>query len=136
MTVKNAHGGCPSKIVDYAIRVSEQISYDECHVTFDTDIGEEEVKRAEMLALEKNIRIYKSYNIENELLDILTTSESKLNKKSPKTTKEAKEVLQKACCLKRMNDEIDWQRYFPKELLDQARQNNRWLDDQIEIFEN
>lgn len=136
VTVKNAHGGCPSKIVNYAIRVSEHISYDECHATFDTDSGEEAVAEAEALAFKKNICVHESYNIENELLDILKANRSRPRKKSPKATKEAKKVLQKACRLKRVNDEIDWHRYFPKNLLDQARQSNKWLDDQIKIFEN
>lgn len=134
--ILNARGGSPSHQINEVMRGELSIRwYDEKYALFDTDYAKVKVVKAQACAVELGIATILSVpSVDYELVKLITL-DRKLIEKAQKNTVAAKEVLAELCNLKRLNDMPDWKSYFPKELLDEERKNNKWLDDIIRIFE-
>lgn len=134
----NAHGGSPVDQIKKMNADPGAGGYDRRVSMFDTDRGEEEVKLALALAEKDDhgvsVQCIKcDKNIECELLKILGVSGKKLTK-AKGNTHIAKRLLKEQLGLKDEDEAINWKRFFPKPLLDEARKTNSWLDEIIKVM--
>lgn len=129
--VKNGEGGSPVEVVCSMIKLTEFNQYDVRYALFDDD--RKEVAEAIELAQEHDIIPLISHGcLEAELLTIIGKSAVISRLKTSINTGAIKKKFKKECG---GHNEYDYARHFPRQLLDQVRGNNEWLDKIMQLFE-
>lgn len=130
----NAHGGDPEAQIRQMINHYSIYSYDEKYALFDLDRGDEPVQKAKQLAESFDIIcIVSDRSLEIELIKIIT-NDPKTLKRSKKSSKEAKKVFAELCKLKNIDDDVEWGRYFKRDILEKAKSDTNWLKRLISVI--
>ena len=130
----NAGGGSPLEQVKNTHKYQKFNGCEKVYVVHDGDRREtaEALELADKYGYET---ILAHRTIEDELLRILPNVTVKQRSKAARTTDAAKEVFMEVCKLDSINGAVDWKKYFPKSLLDKARETSSWHDQFISAIE-
>ena len=72
-------------------------------------------------------------SLEIELIKIIT-NDPKTLKRSKKSSKEAKKVFAELCKLKNIDDDVEWDKYFKRDILEKAKSDTNWLKRLISVI--
>lgn len=132
--VRVAHGGDPVGQIRQMINFFATHDYDERYALYDLDRGERSVNEARRLASANGIVCLESDQcLEMELVRLMTT-DIKILRSVCRSSVEAKKIFAKMCHLKHADDEVEWERWMSKTLLESRRSTSQWLSDVIEAL--
>lgn len=131
ISINNGNGGSPVEVVRSMMKLTGFDQYVDRHVLFDSD--REEVEEAVELARKNSITpIISRGCLEAELLAIAGKGVVIPKCGNSMNTRRIKQKFIEECG---GHGERNYERYFPKQLLDRARTDNEWLDKIMCLFE-
>ena len=129
--IKHGDGGSPKSLVEKAFKMPGD--YAQRIVIFDNDRGEDELRDAQSLASEKSIQLsYFTPCLEHVLLGIL---EPQKDFSSTPTVQLKRRLHANYISVNKRRDLQEYQRLYPKQLIDNARARIHELHEKISILE-